>query len=468
MTDTDVKYTAIAYTDGSANPNPGLYGGGCHGYLFSKDDYKKNSDAPNGFVVTNEGYKEKRELNDNIRVVKPSYYYNSIYPYGTNGTNNQAELRAITDTIMLLTSEYPVNKIIIYSDSAYAIGMHMVISKDLVERKWLDPKRPNMNIAAEHADVLLTVKDVDIDIRKILAHGTAIGNNTADRLAYAAREASRSRSAVTKYKFYTGRYWKDKITPHPMLNFKQIYFNSGIAPDTSENIYVIMDYPKDVEVGNKSNEPLFGISIFKNKVDYINNIMDLYLRKTQVIQTLMAVDLRVVHSQPHLKMTEVLGENAYNIVNRNRLWLLDEDTVVTPITPVGLARAAMSKTLNMYTRYREHLATEGMDNKVMLSVDVTNQLYDINPKGKLVFKYLANIPGPKVSINLDNRDIDITLVYGKDILTRNQLKQLEKYTPKIYLAITRLSDKSFEYYTIIETSEASGIYGNYYINKVYL
>lgn len=468
----ELKHTAVMYTDGSAYPNPGNNGGGCHGYVFTSNDFKKNGDKPTGFTVTNQGYLTNKELSEDVAVVKPSYYYNAIYPYTKSGTNNQAELLAINDTIHILTNELLIENIIIYTDSTYSIGVFNKVSKDLKDRKWLDLSRPNMDIANTLADTLLTCSDINIEVRKVKAHGTDVGNNAADRLAYAAREVMANNKISKKvnpiYKLQPGKYWKDKITPNPLLNFKQTYINSGMEPDTNEYIYTIMDYPTDMEIGNKSNEPIFGISVFKNPVEIIDNVTKVYKRAVGSIYDLAAVDLRVLYSQTNYKLYDAIGPAVYNFTKRKAMFLLDVDLLVAPIKPAGLGRAAMNKTLKMYIRYKDHVRTNGADDSVNVSFDITDQLYDVNPKGMLVFKFLQNIVGPKININLDNRDIEIPLVYGRDMLTRNQMKKLETMEPVVSIAISRMNSKIFEYYMIIETNDGSGIYANYYANKIYL
>jgi len=186
----DKEYIAVVYTDGSAQPNPGPYGGGAHGYLFLDIEYKNNTDRPNHYMVSDRGYLEKHEITDADRVVKPELYYNATYSYGKYGTNNQAELSAVFDTIDILSSKVNLKKIIILTDSTYTISVFNVVRKDLEDRKWLLMDRPNLDLWEKLANVLVAHKDMDISLSKVKAHGTAVGNNAADRLAYSARELS--------------------------------------------------------------------------------------------------------------------------------------------------------------------------------------------------------------------------------------------------------------------------------------
>jgi len=471
MSTENTKLKAIIYTDGSCLPPRGSFGGGAHGYLFDDTCYRKNNDKPNHYTVTTDGYLEKDQLaayaeDKTPKELKPLLHYNAAYPYGREGTNNRAELLAMIDTVCILCDNHPIESILILTDSMYVISIYNAVVKDPKGNTWLDSDRPNLDLWTMLSNTLSKYKSINIKLGKVIAHGTAVGNNVADRLAYVGREMAGKGHNKPVFKFYKGKYWTDKPVPHPLLNFKQLYFNVGILPDVNESLYAFMDYPKDVELGKKSSEPLYGISIFKEPVNYVDSVINAYLEGSRGNQYLTTLDLRVLYTQEHYKMSELLGTHTYDY-SRNKLLLMGETPIATPISPPGLAQNALAKTLIMYTLYKHYLQHGVSDDGVTVVIDITDQLYDINDKGKYVFKYLQNIVGPEVQVNIDGKSLDMTLVYGKDTLTRNQLKKLEVSKPKILLLFKRGSKSMLEYYSIIDTEEASGIYGNYYINKIY-
>ncbi|MDQ6990803.1 MAG: RNase H family protein [Mariprofundaceae bacterium] len=467
--DEDNEYSAVMYTDGSCVPS-GRWpaGGGCHGYLYTADDYRKNGDKPNHYTVTDKGYLEKHELGPHAKIVKPTLYYNAVYPYGTNSTNNRAELLAVIDTVNILTAELKLSRIDIYTDSMYVINVHKMLCKDLVTKSWRSADKPNMDLWEELVDMLNAIGTLTLTINKVKAHGTAIGNNVADRLAYAAREMADQDVTTKIHRLYKGKYWKDKVTPHPLFNFKQIYFNLGITADTGEYLYVIMDHPKDVETGKKSPTPLFGISVTKEPVERLGKVIDTCKRTAKGNHYLTAINLGVVYSQEHLKMTELLDTHAYSVAKGGRVTLLGEANVAVPITPPGLAQGALIRTLDMYKLYKTCVGKEDTDDGVVKILDITTQLYTVTDKGKLLLKAGQDVPGPVVQVTLSGKVIDIPLVYGNDILSRNQLLKLGAGNATIRLVVNRYDAKSFEYYILVETDGVSGIYGNYYINKVFL
>jgi len=69
----------------------------------------------------------------------------------------------------------------------------------------------------------------------------------------------------------------------------------------------------------------------------------------------------------------------------------------------------------------------------------------------------------------DNKNIKVILELGKDTITRNQFKKLEKLEPVVTLITNELSNNYIEYYVIVETKKNNdiGIYCNYFSNGVY-
>jgi len=463
-------YKAILYTDGSALmlPSKGPYGSGCHGYLYTENDIKNNGDKPVKYTVTDRGYLEKHELTPEDKQVKPSLYFNAVYSYDVDGTNNRAELLAIADSVGIITSNKSVSDIILYTDSKYSMGVFKLVSSDLDTRKWNTLDKPNMDLWEVLADVLSSCKEVNIDVRKILAHSTAIGNNLADRLAFCGRNLARMGSKDKIFKFYKGKYWKDRTILHPLLNFKQTYFNTGLMPESDEHIYTVMDHPTKVDFGKNSPEPIYGLSMFAKPVEEISMVANKFLEYTNGHMYISALDLRVLSTQHNKKMSELLGDKAYDYGKDGKLRLLEEDVIVTPIIPAGMGHKALKKTIKLYKLYCKF--KEGVrDDGVTTFTEITDSLYDVNDKGKYKYKIpITNSIGPKVTVNINGSDSEITLMYGNDVLSRNQHGRLALYEPKVWICLVKLSNKIYEYYTIYETKEACGIYCNFYINKIYL
>jgi len=464
-------YTGVMYTDGSCVLPLGASGGGCHGYLYGVKDIRKNGDIPVKYAVTTVGYIEKTDLikygDDVPEIVKPSFYYNGVYNYGINSTNNRAELKAVIDTIANINKKHKLSKLIINTDSMYVISVFTKIrnNNDKVSRD--DSERPNIDLWHELVGVL--EKYPDVEICKVKAHGTNLGNNVADRLAYAGREQAFKSNTINvdgnlTDGYYEGKYWKDAYTAHPLMRFKQTYFNLDVGE--GRNMYPIMDYPTDVEHGKKSPEPIYGITYTKTPITLLESIKESYTKHVADNRHIAIVDLKTAYSQQHNKISEFLGEDAYNYVKR-KLLLLGEDVIAAPIHPPGLAQSALLKTLtlqNVYKMFKDGIKDAGMFDVI----DVTETLFNINDKGTYEFKFTNKDVGVTIPVDVEYYKGDITLNYGSSVLSYIQLRALGRCKAKFYLAIKRNTSKELSHYFIVESEEASGIYTNYYTNRVYL
>lgn len=75
-----IKLSAVIYTDGSAQPNPGYGGWGIHGYTY---DYNRPIDltAQKKNILTEFGYKDAKEVTDgNLKCFRKLDVFNG---YGT-------------------------------------------------------------------------------------------------------------------------------------------------------------------------------------------------------------------------------------------------------------------------------------------------------------------------------------------------------------------------------------------------
>jgi len=345
------KLHAIAYTDGSCKILSGEKtspaGGGAHCYIFEPSDTDvKNNNTPAGFATTSLGYLDRTIDNPDAKLVKPVNYFNVLLPYGANSTSNRAELNSIIDVIVLLETTFGIEHLLIHSDSTYAIGVFKSVSnKDKSE--WYNTDRVNMDLWVKLSETLLSSK-VTVKIDKIKAHVDNIGNNVADRLAYSSRVVAYSGTTTPLHYTYDNKYWKDKHTPNPLLNFKQTFINLSFIP-SEPNTYVVMDYPKDVELGKKTSEAIFGITILGSPDEYVNLAIDKYLNYTKGMYYLTVVDLRKIYSQQYKTAVDGFGQLPLTFNKKKQLTIVDETPIVTPVIPPGLAQSMVSKTIDLYS-----------------------------------------------------------------------------------------------------------------------
>lgn len=513
------EYTCIAYTDGSAMPNPGFYGSGAHAYFYTDDGMGvKNVDKPLGNDITNRGYNETGDkkitepmltsyigkgislqkystelyklwvgdantetveeftnlLNSDVFVVKPEFYLNMIESYAEVGTNNRGEVLALIGLIETIKKEeINVSKIICHSDSEYLLAIFKGISNDK-ERKWFREDRPNIDLwlLLESEYQLLEHKGVDLEVKWVKGHSTNLGNNIADRLAYLARYKSSLSKSGRIYKINPGKkYWKPGFNKHPFIDFRQLFFNNhhGYINPNGLPEYLIMNYKRDVETGKKSNEAMLGVVQLTSGIDIINNIIDEHNKAMQKTSILSSVNLPEVYSQNHQLFLENFGSDIYTFNPRNNTMLvLEERAVTSNVTPVGLANNAMHKTMRLRDILTKYLAKDN-EPEFRRYVDITDSIFKENDTGKTK----CILPNGEKFLTVDFKydDVEMTNVFqlGIDCIDRNHLRKIEKLKPKVTLVLDKRSDDIYEYYIIVETLENydAGIFCNVYTNKVF-
>jgi len=471
-----IEHTAICYTDGSAlNNTPDKpYGAGCHGYIFDNQPLsKRHTDQPNGNTITNIGYLEKEQLPKiEHTLVSPIVYINAVYSYTPPGTNNIGELLGVAETLnqLLKLDGYNLTKVIFKTDSTYVLGVIHTIKFDKNKEWKLDTTKPNYNYWLLLEGLLTEADEANLEVTaiKVKAHGTDLGNNVADRLAFLGRDKSTHNKPELLFKLTDSKkYWKPNVVRHPLLKVKQIFFTGEHrAIHRDHTMYSIINYNTEDETGKKSNVAGFGLVVFQDNPPveietYINNYTD-KLHNMSVISTIV---LDQLYAQPTMLNSELFGNDVITFNHKTKqLSVLEGEPVVMAIRPPGLANAAIKKTYVLYNLVKDYL-TSKEDTFSRTYTDITNHVYEVNDKGK----NLCTLPATAKLLPIKIPEATITLDLGLDIINRNNLKSIEKLEPKLTLVVNKISDKFLEYYTIVELNTGDiGIYCNMYTNSIYL
>ena len=468
------KYHAIVYSDGSSRPNPGFWGFGVHGYIYSdKTLGTKSGDRPSNYIVSDIGYVEtniaqKTEHN----TVIPECYIDGYGSYASIGTNNTGEIMGIIGIIdelsNLSVNNIKISTLLIKCDSKYAIGVFHKVYKKL---DWRSTVTSNIEYYEdmERKIDMARQSGMDISIVKVEAHATAIGNNIADRMAFLGRDISTHRKIDEVNIKYTEakKYWKPKIEKHPHMPYGKLFF---LNTDTEKPVYVILDYKKDVEPGKRSHEAAFGLVMPGNRIEEIDDVVKTYSMFLRGVNLISSINLDVLYSQFVYHYKKLFGTDVFTYTQRGKKFMsvLEGEPLCTEITPPGLAKQALEATMSLSRHISEY---QNKSSAMAVYTDITDIIYDTNDKGAKVIK----IDNVTKSIMLDYKtksgvDVKIPIQFGKDIIPRNQLKKLEKLEPVITLLVHELTPESIEYYMIIETkiNLDISIWCNYFSNKVFL
>lgn len=460
----ETTFTAVIYGDGSAINTEGSYGAGATGYIFDNNSIgEKTGDVPSKYTITDIGYLENELLlKYRYNTVVPYMYIDGVFGYNDKGTNNKAELLAFIESVTgVLNSELNITKIVFKSDSSYTL---LVIEKIYLGNDWKKDLKENMDLLLKIEDIcnMLKSNNILLETIKVKGHGTSLGNNIADRLANLARITKRNEFKLVA----DNKRWSKKDLLPQLLRFKQLFFinNSSMVKD---NIYSIMDYKTGVEPGKKTHEATFGIVLTKEPVELVHEVTNVYNSYYRSLSILSAVDLTNLYSINNIYYYNLFGKDIYNVNPKNNILVgLENDPIVKSIYPPGLAIQAYERMKGMYDVLTRAINNEKNKNEEF--IDITRDIYDVDSKPKQYICTIGNgVNDLDVKVNAFDTELTIPLSLGKDALSRNQFKAIEKEKPTILLHLNKI-DKVVEYQIIVLTEEYKGIYSNIYSCKIFL
>ncbi len=478
----DIKTKAVIYTDGSADNMKKIYGYGAHGYIFNLEDEScKTVNKPEKVVVTDVGYLEPGELKVIPHtVVNPISYFDMFGNDVENGTNNIAEALAILDTIKELI-KLEINEILIFTDSKYA--MHVAeksLERTLEEINKVVDTNPQLHVMGRHIHDELISKNIKLEIRKIKAHQGYLGNETADDLALLGRLESQ-RKVPTDVNLVLSEpkgYWKPKYERHPFLNTKQIFFTMDEPnyPDNSME-YKILNYKKENEVGKRLHTATYGLVMLKDKDNYVEDVKTVFKDIMQGHSVPSTVRMDNLFRADVFRYFDRYGSKVLTVdktKNNKALTVLENDVIANTINPPALAFKAMDDLNSLRMIYSDYKKSSLDDNYTSPReiIDITDMFYTKDDKDRTIIipEITNDVKSMKYAYTKDNMKGDINIQLGTDILTRNQIKKIEKLEPKISLIIANNNNVTINYYLIVELNKTgdSSIWTNYYANTVLL
>lgn len=467
----DDKYNLVLYGDGSADNMLRQYGVGFTGYLYTDDTKNKaSSDKPNRYTITNIGYLENELLGKyKYDTVVPSFYIEGMIGYTDEGTNNVAELKAFIEPLEYLfknnINQCNVKSILFKSDSSYTLLILDYLYNN-PEEIWRKKVLANLDLVDRINKLIKILKDNNIELKwyKVIGHSTSLGNNIADRLALHGRIHKCSIIEVVP----TKKHWSKSFDIHPLLRFKQAFFMTNEVRD--EPMYIIMDYKTGEEVGKKTHDALFGITILNKEEDMLKDAVDMFTHRFGTTSLLSTVDLKVLSTRNILYYYSVFGKNAYRYESKNKSVLsLDDDYICRNVYPPGLAMQAYEKINFLYMILSEYRNNKPIENRIF--TDVTDHFYTLKVTKKTEKRVLSLPIGEsivKMNLNVYGKDIQFNLVLGTDMPSRNQMKAIEDSIEKVILSSIKIN-KMIDYQIIIETKNKEyGIYTNLYSCKIFL
>ena len=481
----------VLYCDGSARPNPGFIGWGCHGYLYELKELKKPI-VVEGFTVTKNGYHLVSDKAETPTPVEPTMYFDFIGSSLEQGTNNIAEITAFYSSLERL-QEFGAKNIYVRSDSEYMIKGITIWCKDWAKNGWVkNDGTPIANVEhwkkAYSKYTELQDQGVDITLQWVKAHSGLLGNIQADALAAIAMSHSTYREGITNYDFSDPKgYWKVAADRHPFICHKNLYFNS-VSTFNTPGHYLISD-PGGIDAvfGKRIPEAAFSVV----KLSAPDPIIEAVKAKQYEISNgrfvLSAMKLERVYSKQVYPYLERYGKYAmFPDKNNYNINFTDGVPLAIEASPTNLSLRGieifnfLEEILNSYLRYSK----EGFDQKSNIyklqAHDITEVFYEPLEKKragkpytvkKLRSKYGVGFTDLNVPVSIEvegvTRELNIPVKLGSDLPARNNLKKLESDDPKISLITWMESTNSIRYAVIIECISGIGIWSNYFADKLF-
>jgi ribonuclease HI len=482
----------VLHTDGGAKPNPGKVGWGAHGYLYTSQ-LDKTGNGLTSHILTKNGYIVNNARNKESEVpVKAIEYYDFFGSSETEGTNNVAEISAVCNSLEQIKDK-EVNCITIFTDSDY---VKRGLNEWVENWKKQDWKRKDGNDVASriHWERLLRVieyikaRGVSISINWVKGHADNFGNIIADRLAslgvmYSIAYVHRNEFKVTEAK----GYWKNEVEKNPLLGLKRLYFNPYTDRVDGTNSYYLADPSEDHLFGRRLSESVYSIVRLLEKEEVIENVKRKQYQVSGEINSVVMLRLDRLYS-PIIHDT-VMEHAQYSLVpNHNKgslgLDFLDRREITKELYPTGLPLRAIenySHLEEILDCYNEFIEGKTITNRYFSSkginfINITNNFFDDITevkRGKEVnYKLLkknigVGTKGITISVPFNDKQLEIELLLGLDVIERNSLKRIEDKDPKIFI-VTWGDEEKANYCTIISTSIGYGVWYNYYSSQIFI
>lgn len=483
---------AVIYTDGGAKPNPGNLGLGAHGYIYETSKPTKGTGLST-HVLTDFGYipVSVKDIGDK-QIVKPISYLDYVASSDIIGTNNAAEVDALYYVLERLIQE-PITDIKVFTDSEYlrrGIDEWMQIwvlndwrTGDGNQIKNIQSWQRLQKMLAD-----LKVKNIAFSIKWVKGHSDNFGNTIADKHASIGVNISMSgekRSYLT-LSDATG-YWKSDIIRHPFLNFKRMYFNSSPEYNVDGHYYIAEPGGDDYIVGKKMPETSYAVVRLKEKDHVIETVKERQFDISNSVNSVIMMRLDKLYSPEVYPYVHCYGRHALSHNNRGLLNIdfVDHKPITVEINPAGLSLRAVESFAHLdelLERFQNSDDHECWKHNVGFQThDITSYFFTVEQKKKkneditsfiLKSEIGVGIKDLMVEVSINHKDsqqsIKIPLVFGSDILPRNNIKRLENLSPKISLITWKESEGVVRYATVVETTDGIGIWSNFYADKIFI
>lgn len=488
------KMKAVLYTDGGFIKYGEMgYGGiGVHGYTFTDTPPKRGTGNPN-VVPLSDGYKGLLDNKGKETVgerVTPTGYLDIVGSVTKVRSSGEVELRAMNSALEWVTTKDYLTDVKIYSDSKFVVqGLNSHLSywstNDWKNKSGNPIKYPELWKSVNEKYTVAKDKS-KLSIEWIKGHNGNWGNESADQLATMGRNKSRSTNKETTFikESEVEGYYKRANNAPRLLTEPRWYFNSLnplLKDDSGFNIINCGSHgTKDKEleyVGKPYSDNYLGVVKIKDLPPIMEDLIDYVGKnKTSKYSKVIVGNLDTILSKGTSEYYDKVGINFHRQYSRT-IKVIDHNNL--PLISEMVPQAQGYRMNTVWEDLLDKLNKVEKESKLLRITDITDHLFELNKKGdkyQLMSKWTSRVkyfdtnvifnfgkPTQKTS----DTGLKVRLLFGKDILSRNQLAALAPDIKKLSVVTWRECDTLGRYATFIElTNGDRGIWSRYESNLV--
>lgn len=478
------KVSIVLYTDGGCKPNPGVGGYGAFGYAYEEENDLTKGNTPTNYYITNKGFLTKDELAKNKAVkVSPTFYFIVKGAIG-DATNNIAEAYAWIETMIHLRDEVAngleISNIYTKTDSEYFI----YLMNKYKEMKNLDGYFPSEVKTERSKELLKLIYDVRSELEKsgitfsishVKGHSTSFGNNIVDNIATMSIMnyiSGRDRSGTTFVKMDGKTFWDNKFIINSYFRFKQLIFETNQEHFIKINDqlfkgYIVFDYNKEKEVGERTNENIYGMIFTRKDAGVVEDIKNFYKTYDKRYYSCCTIDVGSVNHHSIASFYEAFGDLIFTLPGENYTGnvrtFFKGNPIIYNLNSGALCKMAINKTTGLTDILTTFLGKAYNDN--MTAIDITDIIYDRSSKK---YKLILDRNGKDMEVKNPFGKRPIVLAYGSDIPNIPWMSNVVQYEPIVNLFVIK-NGSTIKYYTIFQMNdETVCIFCNFYSGITFL
>lgn len=490
-----ITLKAVLYSDAGLDQfsSPTVSGYGVHGYTYIDEPPKKGTGNPK-VVPTNMGYEgpldDRGAMVEGERVAVKEYV--DIIGGGTGQhSSGESELNAFNLSLEWLKTKPEIKHAQIYCDAKFVTQGFNDHMPKWADNNWLraNGTPPQYLGAWKLAHGLYNeIKDnTTIRLTWMKGHNGNVGNEAADQLATRGKLGTASNGGVLETNIMESvpeGYWNPKSDVPRILQAPRWYFstidNNWVDDQGYKVVYVGCHGPKEKDlelVGKPYSDNYLGVV----KSRFIPGVMD-ELRNYAINNTSSKSGKIVVGNLDQILATKEMADFDRYGLNYHKKSQRDifvrnahKNNILSEMTPQGQGYRMMN-TWRLLEKRLEEFRSGSQNYQV---TDITNQLYEAQGK-KEQLKLKATLTlkvkyfDVKALFNLELASAPpkpfekkIRLIFGQDILSRNQLSALADQVVKVVVVTWRESDQVGRYATYFEMQNGDyGLWSRYEANYI--